>query len=784
VSRLRGGLLLAAALAMVLYCAWRLKLGTDLTNFMPDGSRSELAAVSTALTDSPLTRTMAITFHADALEVALAAAGGMADFLETHPEIEWVRASAGEQDLERLYALYFPRRYLFLSEEPEREIPRLTSDEALRARARSLRERLASPLAPLLKRVAPADPLGALERLARRLADDQTGLASVHGRLVTPDRQYAVVLAGSRASPFESGAQARLQGDIDAAFAELSARLGGGLEMERSAAGRFAVAAEREIKGDVYKIGACSFLGVATLFALFVGSLRGFLVVSLPPLAGILVATTLGLAVFGRLDGLTMIFGASLMGIAIDYSNHLLIHHGLSAGESPRETARRIRGSLLLGALTTVASFGGLAVTAFPAFREMSFFAGVGVLAALGVSLYVLPDLIGPASQLPARSARTAARLQRATRRLERAPRALLLAPLLALPLAALALPRLHWQDDMAQLTRFRPALVQEEQRVRARVAGIESSRFVVTLADDADAAVARSEEVRRRLVPLIESGELDGIRSLHAVLWSEDLQRRNAEALRAVPDLYPRLDAAFQAEGFRPGAFREFAETLEQPPPPPLRLADLRQSPLADLIRPYVLPVGERLAVVTYLRGVNAGQAVQAALDGLDEVHLLDQRSFVNGIYREFRQTTLRQMGVGALLVLVLVMLRYRAWRPVVAAFLPAAAVSVLVLAALALLELPVNLLHVMALLMVTGMGVDYGIFLVDSAARREGEGATLLSLLMSCLTTAFVFGTLALSSQPSLRAIGVTTGLGILLSYALAPLTLSLTGLRRGGR
>ena len=57
------------------------------------------------------------------------------------------------------------------------------------------------------------------------------------------------------------------------------------------------------------------------------------------------------------------------------------------------------------------------------------------------------------------------------------------------------------------------------------------------------------------------------------------------------------------------------------------------------------------------------------------------------------------------------------------------------------------------------------------------------MLSLLMSCLTTAFVFGTLAISSQPALRAIGTTTvGLGILLCYLLAPVTLARDGTRTG--
>ena len=37
--------------------------------------------------------------------------------------------------------------------------------------------------------------------------------------------------------------------------------------------------------------------------------------------------------------------------------------------------------------------------------------------------------------------------------------------------------------------------------------------------------------------------------------------------------------------------------------PAPALQLADLRASPLADLLTPFVFEIGERVAVVTYLR-------------------------------------------------------------------------------------------------------------------------------------------------------------------------------------
>jgi predicted exporter len=783
-SRRSGLLLVALAAAMLAYCALHLRVGTDLTRFLPLGAGSELAALSGRLADSPLTRTVVLSLGADDRSVAIAAARELAEALRRHPEVAWIRSDVDEAAAESAYELYFPRRLGFLSDHPERDLPGRLTDAALRERARDVRAALASPASAFFEPLVAGDPLGAFEGLLRRLRSGQPALRVVDGHFVSLDGRYAIVLLGTRGSAFDSGTQARLLADLRAAFSSIAEQRGHGLHLELSAVGAFAVEAERSIKADVVVIGICSLLGVVLLFVAFVASWRGLLIVLVPPLAGILVATTLSLLVFGDLDGLTMAFGTSLMGIAIDYSNHVLLHHGLAQPpEPPARIAARLRPSLLLAALTTMASFVGLGLTPFPAFRQMAFFAIVGVLAGLMASLWILPALLERAPPLPQRAARTAARLDRLFRRLVALPRCVLLSPLALGALAALALPAVKWSDDLSRLTRFDPELVQEDLRVRERVAQLDGSRFAVALAADAEGALQKNDAVHARLEEAVASGALEGARSLHAFLWSADLQRRNLEALAGAPDLPSRLDAAFAAEGFRPGSFRSFGEALAAPPAP-LRLEDLRASPLADLLAPFVFELEGRVAVVTYLRGLRDPEAVGAALAELDDVHLFDQRSFVHDIYRKFRETSLRQILSGTVLVLLLLAWYYRSWRPCVAAFLPPILVALIVLAVLAWLREPANLLHVMSLAMVTGMGDDYGIFCVDSLDRREDFGATLLSMLMSCLTTAFVFGSLALSSQPSLRAIGLTTGLGIVLCFLLAPVAMAAFGLTDRGR
>lgn len=771
----------ALAIGIALFCgiyvATHLEVGTNLIRFMPDGSASELAQLSGKLSDSELTRTMWLTVGAREPSAARAAARALARELAEDPEVAWVQTSFETPDPDAFFEIYFPRRLGFLSPEPERVLPEALRDAGLRERARELRSALALPSGVFFERFAGEDPLGAFAGILDRLQGARPDIRTIEGQLVSDDGNHAVILLATRGSAFDSGHQAPFLGRLEAAFERLRTDdPEAALVLERAGANRFALSAEQRIKGDVALLGILAFTGVALVFLGLVGSLRGFLLVSLSPFAGILAATTCGLLAFGHLDGLTMAFGASLMGVAVDYSIHLLVHRSFAPQETPGAVVQRLRPSLVLGALTTMASFAGLLATSFPALRQMAFFSIVGLAGGLLATLFFLPAWLESPTPLPERARRLAFALGARVRELERHRGALVALPALVVFLAPLLLPRLEWQDDLSQLTSFDPALIEEDRRVRGRVAQFETSRFVIALGEHEQAALERGDRVFAALENARRAGELEAQRSIHHFVWSEDLQRRNLSVLAAQEDLAARVDRAFSAEGFRPGAFEAFGAVLEKAPAPPLRPQDLDGTPLARLRSAHLVRLadGQETAHVTFLRGVDRPEALAARLRDLEGVTLFDQKGFVNEIYRSFREATLAQIAIGCGLVLGILLVRYRRLRPSIAAFLPSALVAILLLEGFVLAGVRANLFHVMSLIMVMGMGVDYGIFLVDSGLDRERFAATLLSLLLSCLTTAFVFGSLAVSSQPSLQAIGVTSGVGILLAFALAPVSL----------
>jgi predicted exporter len=261
-----------------------------------------------------------------------------------------------------------------------------------------------------------------------------------------------------------------------------------------------------------------------------------------------------------------------------------------------------------------------------------------------------------------------------------------------------------------------------------------------------------------------MEPEQLANVRSLHAVLWSEELQRRNLAAFQAVPDLDERIDRAFSGQGFRPGAFRAFSQAVASPTASPLRPEDLRGS-VHERSLDALAKLRAGWAAVTYLPRGAPGDAVRRAL------HYVDQTEIVATLYAGYRRSTLRTLALGTSVLFLLLLLRHRSLRRGFLAFLPSVLVALTTLGVFGILDRPVNVTSAVSLLVVLGLSADYGIFSVEGARSPDEAGVTLSSLVVSCLTTIFAFGTLALSAHPALHAIGLTTGTGVLLALLLSP-------------
>ena len=767
-----GALLLVAAVGA--WAAWGLRVETEITHFLPGADDRELAEISSELASSELTRTATLTLEAPTAERAGEAALAMAAALEGAPGVRWVSAGPDEAMQQAFYEAYFSRR---LGLHPA---DATFDEDAIRARVRRLKTLLGSPTGTFVRQLAPQDPwLLFLDRMEGLRAGQGGGLAVRDGAYVAgEDQRFGVVLLTSDTSPFDAAGSRALQAAIADAFAEVNES--GDLTLEQSSIHAIALRSEASIRGDIQRVSTLGTLGVILLVLLFFRRPR-YLVLSALPLAG---GFAVGLAVtrltFGSVHGLTLAFGATLVGVSLDYVAHLVSHHLLDppepgTGRAGWRTLRRIAPGLVLGAATTVAGLVGLAWTSFPGIRQMAVFTSAGVAAALVLTAVVLPPFLPEAPRATRIHARLGLAMDRLLGRLARKRGWLVVLPLVALGLTA-GIAGLRWEDDLRALSPVDADLRAEDERVRDRVARMDAGRLVVARGATLQEALERNDAVADALGVAVEAKELEAFRSLRDILPSEATQRARRAA---VPDdAWELTVGALREEGFVEAPFEPFREALEAPFEP-LSADDLPPA-LDRLARTQRLELDDGGAVLTFVTGVSDADAVAARVDAIEGVRFFDQAEFVASAYRELRRRTLELVGLGLLAVLLLVFLRYRRIGPTLAAFLPALLAAGATLGLLGVLGMQATLLHVVALLLVLSMGVDYGVFMVEAEAHGSGP-ATAVSLVVACLSTMASFGVLATSTNPALSAMGLTAAVGVIASLLLAP-TAWLLLVRRG--
>lgn len=775
----RRRLLVVGCIALMIglsaFVALRFELSTEITHFLPAESK-ELRHLVQHLAASAASRRMTISIAGKTPLEARVAAKELEAALAENPEVAWVESGPDATLGQSFYRLYFPRRYNFLASDPERELPARLAPAALRRAAKELKASLRLPTATLLKRIAGADPLGFFSAWIRRLAEARpAGLRVVEGHYQSREGDALLFLA-TRHGAFSFQHQAPLLASMDAAFAAITRKHGASLRMRRSGINRHAVSARRSIESDVERISIISTVAVIALLGLVFRSSRLLLLAALPLATGILSALALNLALFGSIHGLTLAFGATLIGICIDYPVHYFNHYLVDTGQdAPATSLAAVWPGLRTGAATTILGFLLLLFSDYPAIRQVALFAATGILVALLTTRYVLPLFLPARSRPSDLQRRSAAALGRALERMAAHRFTPALFPLLALLVMAAGLPFARWDDDLNGLNSPDAALLAEDAQLRRRVAEYETGRLVIARGDSMERALQVNDAVAARLEGARRQGLLLSFRSLHTFLWSKDLQQRNFRTLQRDKTLLAGVRRAFEAEGFVPGAFAPFAASLEAPFSP-LTWPELARSPLGHPCRAFVVSSSEGVTLLTLLSGIKDAPALARSLAGVRGATYLDQRQLMNKAYAAHRDNAVALASLGVLAVWLLVFVRYRSWRLALLAGLPALLACLTTVAVLGLLAVELNFLHLLSLLVVFSMGVDYGVFLAESHDSAGTRGATLLSIAIACASSLLAFGLLGLSSNPALRAVGVTTAIGLIASLLLAPAALLL--------
>ncbi len=596
---------------------------------------------------------------------------------------------------------------------------------------------------PDLESLVASDPHGvALDILERLTPATDASWRSTDGR--------RVLIAVSRAPTFDLGGQARALEAVRKAIGDTfddpsSATLSG--------AGVFGVTLRDTIRTEATwrTLGASAAILVILLLAY--RNLAVLVLAALPLVAGLISGFSAVALLFGSVHGITLAFGFTLLGVAIDYPLHYLSRVRV---DSVVGAVRSTWPTLRLSALSTGLAYLALVAGGAEGMAQLGVFSGIGVLAAAATTRWLLPALT-PTSPTSLSSPSP--------------PRLRFIVPALVAVLggavAGFAPAGPWWSSDLAALSPVPTEQLAEEGRLR-QATGAPSLRYQVVLEDRAaEALQSRAHDLDTVLEEARRRGLIEGFRTLATLLPAPERQRQRQADIPSSPQLASALASALDGLPFAAPAFSPFLQDAEASRQLPLLTpASYTGSPLEAVLAQHLYRGGEsRWVLLATLQGEPDVTGLRALLDDrLPAARLVDLRGASDALVSDYRQRTLTVLGgvLGVITVLLLVGVR-----PVRAAWTLGTVLVCVFCAAAGLRWVvgPLDLYHLTGLLLVAGIGLDYGLFL-----GKPDRSGSLHAVSACAASTVAAFSILAASSIPALQSLGSAVALGSALCFLTA--------------
>lgn len=755
------GLLLCALVVL------RTEFRADFSAFLPRQPTAEQRILVEQLQDGAAARVLLLGLEGAPSRTLAALGRELARRLRADPLLRQVQngESAGYAADQ---ALLFSARYLLSPQ----VLPERFSAAGLRQALQESLDELGSSTGLLSKELLARDPTGEMLTLLDHLLPGG-GPHLRHGHWFNASGDRALLLLETRAAGSQMDEQQRAIALVHAAYTQaqqaVAAEYPGAQEARLLLSGPavFAVAARDTIRSETERLALVSALLIVSLLYAIYRSFTALALGLLPVLSGALVGVAAVSLGFGAVHGMTLGFGTTLIGEAVDYAIYLFVQR---SGAAPGEDfMQRFWPTVRLGVLTSVCGFAALMLSGFNGLAQLGLYSLAGLLTAALVTRWVLPGLL-PRGFAVRDVTALGQGLQRTLRWLRWGRY-----PLLGLTVAAAALLWLRqdslWNHELTALSPVPRPTQQLDAQLRADMAAPDVRHLVVVQAADTQAVLQRCEALLPALDSLVQRGQLAGYVAPCRYLPSLATQRARQQALPDAATLRRNLEQALKGLPLRADFLTPFLEDVEAARNRDLLTpADMQAASFSSALNATLTQSAGHVNALIQLRAPGSGpqahtidpHKVRAALGALlDEgTVLLDLKDASDTLYAQYLQQALQLCALGLAGIVALLAWQLRSAQRVLRVLLPLAAAVLLVCAGLALAGVRLNLLHLVGLLLTVAVGSNYALFF-DS---RDGSAnpQILASLLFANLTTVAGFGLLAFSQVPVLQAFGLTVGPG----------------------
>ncbi|MEA3187333.1 MAG: uncharacterized protein QOD99_1163 [Chthoniobacter sp.] len=504
------------------------------------------------------------------------------------------------------------------------------------------------------------------------------------------------------------------------------------------------------------------------------------------------IAIALGGLIFHELNLITVGLCSILVGLGVDFGMLLYGMYqsqrnaGVEHEEAIAASLRQLGGGIFIGALTTAAGFGSLALSGCAAFAQLGGLIAIGIVFASVLMMTVFFACVSR-RRPPEEHDFLFEGGKAYVRAVFKQPKPILIATtLLLVAMSALAIApvgRLKFEADPKTMEP-KCAASDALHTIQQKFPAAQEPLLVLVSAKDPEEFHGAWAKLQARWSQLAADGKIKNARALGAFALSPERSRANIVQLAGVdlPAARATLTQSLDTEGFNASdeSFQNSFALIAS-----LEKAKSEQSPATEWRK--MLPHSSSwwfvldqffaknsllgaayITPITKLRNNVEKESLRQnlTLPGVS-MHITGW-SYVLADLIPWAKSKLALLSAAMMLFnVVLLAFLYRRAEPLLILMVSLALSIGAMVACLKLFGFALNLFNVLAFPLVLGVGVDYGIYILLALRQpgdREHAFATIIKpVLLAGLTAIVGFASLCLAHNPALRGLGIVCALGV---------------------
>lgn len=534
------------------------------------------------------------------------------------------------------------------------------------------------------------------------------------------------------------------------------------------------------IQQDVKRIIFVLSIGIFLIGVLFFRRKTHIILIFVPTMISLSFASAFVSFIYEDISAIALGCGAVLIGITVDFGIHILFGVDAGHGSSPETIIHKLRRPIFAGAFTTMAAFSCLVFSSLAGQRQMGVFSITGIFCAAFFAVFLLKYFI-PAHRANQRQPfiRLVDICDRLMEFRKKHINLICIAGSTLIIVGLLGINSFKFEGDVSKLNHLQPA-TQNDMDSFLEIWGGFSPSLVLVKADTLDQALEKNDTLNDLLIKMQTKGLIGQITSLSHIFPSSKKREENNRHFRILINEKKILqieqmfeDAARQA-GFKKGTFQSFINTLKQGKVD-FSIKDFDNTILKKLIDSKIIFQENEVFILTTIQikdKILIPGIIEQIKSNIHGSMFLDKKYFISTITsivaKEFKKLF---FFAAAAMILVLTVF-FRNLKIVSIIVTPVFLAAFITAGILGLLNIPINLISMIFIIFVFGVGVDFSIFLANHELYKEENepNVTAGAVIVCALTTIGAFVCLVFARHEALFSIGVAGLTGMVTSLILS--------------